>query len=202
MAAALELRSLASGDVLATQGQDASSIFVLQTGELASKLVKQAERSNPQALMAASSLETWNDEATILAAESVMVGHYIESIVATQPSQVLVVPISRVAILQLFAAAPLTALSFGRALARKIVHANENLSSAQAGVARLERQLEGIYSKFYGIVNGIQKDAEGEQDVLDAIKNARNSKTYGMGQRLQGETASNASEMTRVIESY
>ena len=202
MAADAQIVSIPAGSVLARMGEPAAKFFVLLSGELQSKLPPEEKRADDEATRAADTMESWSKPQTILAAESVMVGHYIESIVAATDAQVMMLPVDRGGLIKLFAMVPKAALSFGRSLARKVVAANGNLSSSQRASARLESDLEKFYKDFYAIVNGIQKDAEGDELVLDAIKGARASKAFSVGQRLNGETAENAGEMTRVVEAY
>jgi CRP-like cAMP-binding protein len=107
-------------------------------------------------------------------------------------------------LLKQFATQPKVALGFGRSLARKVMKANASLTGAQSGVARLGQDLERIYTSFFDMVKGMQKDADGEPDILEALNAARGTKTYGLGQRLLGDDdeSGGALGVTRVIESY
>ncbi|MCK6440586.1 MAG: cyclic nucleotide-binding domain-containing protein [Planctomycetes bacterium] len=51
-------------------------------------------------------------------------------------------------------------------------------------------------------MNTTSKEAEGEDMILDALKEAKGSKTYSTGKSLAGDTEESAMQMTRVIESY
>jgi CRP/FNR family cyclic AMP-dependent transcriptional regulator len=202
MVASVEILKVLKGEVLAKQGDVADRLFVLQHGELAAKLTPEASRANIAALAAAAPVETWKEDATIIGGESVLVGHWVEAVVAEAPSEVLVVPLNQKELLKQFATSPKIALGFGRSLARKVKQANSSLSGAQSGVARLGQDLERVYTSFFDLVKGLAADSEGDDMILDALKEAKNSKTHSTGQRLLGEGEDDATTMTRVIESY
>ncbi len=202
MVKTLEMISLQAGEVLAYQDDEAEKIFVLEKGKLGSKLLPEATRRDQEAILATDPLYNWNDTGVILAGDSLLMGRYLESLVALEASDVLVMPLTKAELLQQFQASPKSALSFGRSLARRVMEANTSLSGAQRAVTKLEQELEGFYLTFADIVKQIEDDGEGDELVLDAIKDAKRSKTYTTGQRLRDSGEENALVMTRVVEAY
>lgn len=203
MPAAVELRDVPAGEVLARQGEDAKSLFVLYEGELSAKLASEEVRKADPSLRNATRVEVWDEPETIIGTESMLVGHYVESVVAQEDSKVMVLPMSQPHLLKTFASAPQLALAFGRSLARKVMKANSSLSGAQSAVTRLGQDLERIYTSFFDLVKGMLKDAEGEDTVMEVCNAAKGTKTYGYGQRLLGEDGgSEGPGVSRVIEAY
>jgi len=198
----LDIRSLASGEVLARQGEDANAVFVLQSGSLSSRLAPEKLRKDDGAVAQMPPMETWEEPGLMLATESVLLGRYVESIVADRPTNVLVVPMDKKSLVGQLTAAPRACLGFGRSLARRVMAANKNLTSSQSAVNKLEQEVERYYTDFAGIVDSIAADAEGDDLVADALKNAKGSKTYSTGKRLSDSAEEAAVTMTRVIENY
>lgn len=204
MPATMELVNFSKGDILARQGDDTNRIFVLYQGELTSKLAPEALRKDDEALRSAPVINSWDQSNTILSTDSMLVGHYVESLVAGSDGQALAVPMTQPDLLKQLATQPKTALSFGRSLAHKVMKANSSLTGAQAGVARLGQDLERIYTSYFDLVKGMQKDADGEPDILEALNWAKGTKTYNVGQKYLGDDGGGdgAPGVTRVIESY
>lgn len=202
MASTLELVKVNAGSVIARQGDDADRIFILQSGELSARLAPESIRKDDKKLIAEPSSEVWDQEATIIATESVMAGHYIESIVCEKTSDVLVLPINRVGLIKQFATSPKTALSFGRSLARKVMNANKNLTNAQRAVAKLEQELERIYTSYYDMVKSMSADAEGDDLLEGPLRKAKGTKTFTTGQRIAGDDDEGAVSASRTVESY
>lgn len=200
MASAMELKTFSKDDVLARQGDPAECLYVLQRGAFSAKLVK--DKDDDEAIKREEAVETWDGVGEIVGTSSVLCGHRIETLVAAEDADVLVVPIKGAELINRFKQSPKIALGFGRMLARKVKSANASLTSTQSGIARLEQDLSRIYTNFYDIITTISKDAEGDDLVLDALKDAKGCKTYRTGQGLAGDQEDDAVKMTRVIESY
>src|SRR5690606_16509962 len=117
-----------------------------------------------------SAIESWDGFGTIIGAESVLLGQWIESLVAgdSESTTVLRIPVSQDALKAAIKADPRIGLRFARALARRVVASNQGQSASMQAISRKVGALERIYTEFASILDGIAKDAEGDDLILGA----------------------------------
>lgn len=202
MAATMEVLSVGAGEILARQGDAAEKFFVLQSGAVGARLVPESKVSKDDAILESDELFRWDEQGMIVGAESVMNGRYVESIVATGDATLLCIPSEGDALRKVLLSNPKLGLAFLRMLARRLIQSNESMTSAQMASKRLTGELEGYYRDFFRIVTDINKEADGEREIIDALSEAKNCKTFSTGQALSGQDEEDRLEMNRVIEEY
>lgn len=202
MPASMEMLNAKSGDVIARQGDAAEKFYVLQSGSVRAHLVPESQRNDDAAINQSDSVFTWDEQGLILGAESVVNGQYLESLVCQQDASLVIVPANGDGLRKVLLSNAKTGLGFLRMLARRVIQSNDSMTAAQTASQRLSSELESYYRDFYRIVTEIEKDADGEREIIAVLSDAKVSKTFSMGQGLSGAKDEERLEINRVVEEY
>lgn len=185
------------GEFLCRQGGPAGRVFVLKSGKVQSIVIpdEEVESASEARLTRGREIDLHTKSGEMLGAEGVLMGRWVSSLVASEPTTVVDVPMDRPSMLNTIESVPEVGLSFARTLARRLVRANKSLGAKQRQAGRLHREFQGMCTDFYNLVQQIQEDAEGEDQVLQVLNGAKRCWTYFTGESGGAEVANK----TRVI---
>lgn len=197
------VREFDENEVLCRQGTRADRIFVLKHGTLKSMVIpdREIEGADDATVLRGRDLNLHMESGLMLGVESALLGKYTESLVAMETTTVIEMPLDSRGVTSLVSDDTEFGLSLARFLARKLVSANRALGGAQREAARFMREFQTLCTDFYDIIQRIQDDAAGEDDVLDALNVAKRSWSYHMGESGGGEVSKQSGNiMARAVE--
>ncbi|MCA8915422.1 MAG: cyclic nucleotide-binding domain-containing protein [Planctomycetes bacterium] len=193
------VREYAPGELVCRQGAAADRAFALKAGSLRSVVVpdKVLAEADDARLRRGHDVNLYTEQGALLEVEGGLTGHYLTSLIAGETTIVAEFPVDTRAVMSMVQEEPAFGLSMARSLARRMVAANKSLGGSQRLASRFLRDFQGLCTDFYNLVQRIGDDAEGEDDVLQALSAAKRSWSYGNGETGGAELTKN----TRVIMS-
>lgn len=191
------VREFAPGELVCRQGAHADRAFVLRAGSLRSVVVpdKVLVEADEARIRRGHDVTLYTETGNLLELEGGLTGHYLTSLVAGETTIVAEVPVDTRAVMSKIQEDPGFGLSMARMLARRLVAANKSLGSSQRLASRFLRDFQGLCTDLYNLVQRIGEDAQGEDDVLQALSAAKRTWSYGVGEGGGAELTKN----TRVI---
>ncbi len=197
------IRDYDENEVLCRQGARADRVFLLKRGTLRSVVIpdRDIEGADDARIRRGRDLSLYMETDLLLGVEGALLGKFTESLVAMEPTTAIELPLDSRAVINLVSEDSEFGLSLARFLARKLVSANRALGGAQREAARFMREFQGLCTDFYDIVQRVQDDAEGEDDVLAALNMAKRSWSYHTGESGGAEVSKqNGRIMARAVE--
>lgn len=191
------VREYAPGELICRQGAQADRAFMLKSGSIRSVVVpdKVLVEADEGRLRRGHDVTLYTECGNILELEGGLTGHYITTLIAGETTMVAEVPVDTRAVMSMIQAEPGFGLSLARMLARRLVAANKSLGSSQRLASRFLRDFQGLCTDLYNLVQRVGDDAQGEDDVLQALSAAKRTWSYGVGEGGGAELTKN----TRVI---
>ncbi|MEE9311962.1 MAG: cyclic nucleotide-binding domain-containing protein, partial [Planctomycetota bacterium] len=94
-------------------------------------------------------------------------------------------------------------LSLARMLSRRLLNGNKAMDSGQRTASRYQRDFQGLCTDYYNLVHRIQEDAEGEDEILQALSVAKRAWSYSTGERGGAEVTKNTRKlMARAVDDH
>ena len=197
------VREYSPGELLCRQGAQADRAFLLKAGSLRSVVVpdKVLVEADEARLRRGHDVILYTETGHLLEIEGGLTGHYLTSLIAGETTIVAEFPVDTRAVMSMVQEDPAFGLSMARMLARRLVSANKSLGSSQRLASRFMRDFQGLCTDFYNLVQRIGDDAEGEDDVLQALSAAKRTWSYGVGEGGGAELTKNTRVlMARVVD--
>ena len=200
MRAAL-VREYDADEILCRQGTTADTACLLKRGAVRSGVLteKALDGADDARLRRGRDTNLFMDAGVMLGCEGALLGKYLNSLLAVEPVTVVEVPLDARGIIAMISGDSEFGLSLARALARRLVAANKSLGQGQRQASRFVRELQGLCTDYYTLVQSIQDDAEGEDDVLRALSVAKRTWTYYMGESGGAEVTKNTGRIVARI---
>lgn len=198
-----ELREYQPDEILCRQGERADRAFLLKRGSLRGVVLsdRDMERADDARILRGRDLELHMEPDTLLGVDGALLGKFSDNLVAAEPTVVAEIPLDARGLISMVVEDIQFGLSMARALARKLVAVNRSLGGAQREAARFMREFQGLCTDFYGLIQRIQDDAEGEDDVLRALSVAKRSWAYYTGEAGGAEVTKQTGKiMARVVD--
>jgi CRP-like cAMP-binding protein len=191
----------APGELLCRQGGSADHAFVLKSGALRSVVVpdKVLSDADEARLRRGHDVNLFTEGGTLLEIEGGLTGHYLTSLIASETCVVVKMPVDTRAVMSMIEEDPGFGLSMARMLARRLVAANKSLGTSQRLASRFLRDFQGLCTDFYNLVQQIGDDAEGEDDVLQALSASKRTWSYNVGQTGGAELTKNTRVMMKRV---
>lgn len=191
----------APGELVCRQGASADHAFVLKSGSLRSVVVPEkvlADADEPR-LRRGHDVNLYTESGALLEIEGALTGHYLTSLIAGETCVVVRMPTDSRAVMSMIEEDPAFGLSVARMLARRLVAANKSLGASQRAASRFMRDFHGMCTDFYNLVQHIGDDAEGEDDVLQALSASKRTWSYHVGQTGGAELTRNTRVMMKRV---
>jgi len=177
------LIEFAPGEIVCRQGARADRAFVLRAGALRSTVLPERELPADDKRMAAAPATAQHAQAgVLLGCEGVLAGHYVDTLVADQPATLVEMPLDTPGVMSAIAEDVAFGLGLARSLARRLVAANRKLNGAQRLAGRFTRELQGLCTDYYNLVQNLGDESAGNDALIQALNIAKRSETHALGE--------------------
>ncbi|MHC4841341.1 MAG: cyclic nucleotide-binding domain-containing protein [Planctomycetota bacterium] len=191
------IREYTDGEIISRQGATASRIFVLRSGAVRSTVIPDSDVADADTarFSRGHQVSIYDHTGDMLAVESALTGHNTDSLFAKGTTVVAEVPVDAMSVLSMIEEDSEFGLSLARMLSRRLIAGNKAMDAGQRSASRYLRDFQGLCTDYYNLVHRIQEDAEGEDDILQALSVAKRTWTYNMGETGGAEVTKNTRKM-------
>ncbi|MDC1142903.1 cyclic nucleotide-binding domain-containing protein [Planctomycetota bacterium] len=197
------IREYADGEIISQQGATATRIFVLRSGAVRATVIPESEvkTADTPRFSRGHQVSVYDKAGDMLGVESALTGHGVDSLFAQGVTKIAEVPIDALSVLSMIEEDAEFGLSLARMLSRRLIASNKAMDAGQRSASRYLRDFQGLCTDFYNLVHRIQEDAEGEDDILQALSVAKRTWTYSAGEKGGAEVTKNTRKlMARAVE--
>lgn len=193
------------GENICRQGGAASRLYVLRSGTVRATVIPEHDvaEADLARLARGHQVAIYSKPGDMLAVEGALTGHNIDSLFAQGTTVLAEVPLDSVAVLSMIEDDAEFGLSLARMLSRRLLESNKAMDAGQRSASRYMRDFQGLCTDYYNLVHRIQEDAEGEDDILQALSVAKRTWTYSMGEKGGAEVTKNTRRiMARAVDDH
>ncbi|MCF6227688.1 MAG: cyclic nucleotide-binding domain-containing protein [Planctomycetes bacterium] len=199
------IREYSDGENISRQGATADRLFVLRSGAVRATVTPELEviDADIARLSRGHQIAVYDKTGDMLAVESALTGHNIDSLFAQGQTVIAEVPVDAMSILSMIEEDAEFGLSLARTLSRRLINGNKAMDASQRTASRYQRDFQGLCTDYYNLVHRIQEDAEGEDDILQALSVAKRAWSYSTGEKGGAEVTKNTRRlMARAVDDH